>query len=165
MRQILGCVSRGSSADHIRVIGRRCVRMPALSEFPMINVVQPAYHWDPNGGQGSFLPLGRCLLSWDRVFATGDRSDVSVGGPAHGQKRHTLSRICDSCEYASARLPIAPGQGSQLSSPISSAPAVEPAMMDRRTVGPPFFTAGGSSFAVAEAMVLDVGRLRGTEVL
>lgn len=38
----------------------------------------------------------------------------------------------------------------QLGSPISTAPAVEPAMMDRRTLG--FFLAGASSFAVVEAI-------------
>jgi len=44
--------------------------MPALTELPMIMVVQPAYHCEPKGGQGSFLPSGNLRLSWDRVFAT-----------------------------------------------------------------------------------------------
>lgn len=53
----------------------------------MIRVVQPAYHWAPNGGQGSFLPSASCLFSWDRVFAT-VRARVSgergvVGGRTH----------------------------------------------------------------------------------
>ena len=43
----------------------------------MIKVVQPAYQAGPKGGQGSFFPSGRRLLSCVRVFATGFR--VSVG--------------------------------------------------------------------------------------
>lgn len=35
-------------------------RIPALSEFPIISVVHPAYHWRPNGGHGSFWPW----VSW-----------------------------------------------------------------------------------------------------
>lgn len=37
----------------------------------MISVVHPAYHWLPNGGQGSFCELGKRRLSCVRVFATG----------------------------------------------------------------------------------------------
>lgn len=44
--------------------------MPALTELPMIMVVQPAYHCEPKGGQGNFLPSGNRRLSWERVFAT-----------------------------------------------------------------------------------------------
>ena len=44
---------------------------PALTELPMIMVVQPAYHCEPKGGQGSFLPSGNRRLSCERVFATG----------------------------------------------------------------------------------------------
>jgi hypothetical protein len=46
-----------------RITGLKNVRMPALREFPIINVVHPAYHWEPNGGQGSFCEFGNRLLS------------------------------------------------------------------------------------------------------
>lgn len=45
-------------------------RIPALTEFPTINVVHPAYHCFPNGGHGSFFESGSLRLSCDRVFAT-----------------------------------------------------------------------------------------------
>jgi hypothetical protein len=44
--------------------------MPAFKEFPIINVVQPAYHCLPNGGHGSFFPSGKRLLSCVLVLAT-----------------------------------------------------------------------------------------------
>jgi hypothetical protein len=52
--------------------------MPALSEFPMIRVVQPAYHCLPKGGHGSFFPSGNLRLSCDRVFATSGRSGMCM---------------------------------------------------------------------------------------
>lgn len=61
--------------------------MPALAEFPMMSVVQPAYHCDPNGGHGSFLPSARRRLSCVLVFATvcvwtpGKRPHVSSCAP------------------------------------------------------------------------------------
>lgn len=45
-------------------------RIPALAEFPMINVVHPAYHCFPNGGHGSFFESGNLRLSCVRVLAT-----------------------------------------------------------------------------------------------
>jgi len=44
--------------------------MPALAELPMMSVVQPAYHWRPNGGHGSFWPSASRRLSCVRVLAT-----------------------------------------------------------------------------------------------
>lgn len=70
------------------------VRMPALSEFPMISVVQPAYHCLPNGGHGSFLPSARRRLSWERVFATAG----PLGRPrteGEGVALPTLGGVCD----------------------------------------------------------------------
>lgn len=56
----------------------RCVRMPAFAEFPMINVVHPAYHCFPNGGQGSFWPSGRRRLSCVLVFATVQQRQLEI---------------------------------------------------------------------------------------
>jgi len=36
----------------------------------MINVVHPAYHCDPKGGQGSFFPSASRRFNCDLVFAT-----------------------------------------------------------------------------------------------
>ncbi len=57
------------------------VRIPALSEFPMIKVVHPAYHCLPKGGHGSFCELGKRRLSCDLVLATRrtmGQSDIGV---------------------------------------------------------------------------------------
>jgi hypothetical protein len=69
-------------------------RIPALSEFPMIRVVQPAYHCFPNGGHGSFLPSGSRRLSCDRVFATGGWSGM-FGRGQERQRRHTFGGVCN----------------------------------------------------------------------
>lgn len=53
---------RETSASHSRI--------PAFREFPIINVVQPANHCLPNGGQDNFCESGNFRLSWLRVFAT-----------------------------------------------------------------------------------------------
>jgi len=45
-------------------------RIPAFNEFPIISVVQPAYHCLPNGGHGSFFPSGKRRLSCVLVLAT-----------------------------------------------------------------------------------------------
>lgn len=53
------------------VIGeRRYTLIPAFNEFPITNVVHPAYHAAPNGGQGSFLPSAKRRFNCVRVFAT-----------------------------------------------------------------------------------------------
>ena len=44
--------------------------MPAFRELPMINVVHPAYHAFPNGGQGSFAASGNLRFNCVLVFAT-----------------------------------------------------------------------------------------------
>ena len=45
-------------------------RIAAFAEFPMIDVVHPAYHCRPNGGHGSFAPSARFRFSCVLVFAT-----------------------------------------------------------------------------------------------
>ena len=52
--------------------------MPAFKELPMISVVQPAYHCDPNGGHPSFCPSGNRRLSCVLVFATGKGQCMSL---------------------------------------------------------------------------------------
>jgi len=46
------------------------VRIPALAELPMMSVVQPAYHCEPKGGHGSFLPSASRRFSCVLVLAT-----------------------------------------------------------------------------------------------
>jgi hypothetical protein len=46
------------------------VLMPAFSEFPIINVVQPAYQAFPNGGHGNFPASGSLRFNCVLVFAT-----------------------------------------------------------------------------------------------
>ena len=54
------------------------VRIPAFKEFPMIKVVQPAYHCLPNGGQGSFCPSDNLRLSCVLVLATVAHVSIQV---------------------------------------------------------------------------------------
>jgi hypothetical protein len=49
---------------------RNNVLMPALSELPIMSVVQPAYHCRPNGGHGNLWPSANRRLSWVLVLAT-----------------------------------------------------------------------------------------------
>lgn len=58
-----------ASASRFLYVSKATKRMPALSELPMMSVVQPAYHCGPNGGQGSFLPSASRRFSCVRVFA------------------------------------------------------------------------------------------------
>jgi hypothetical protein len=44
--------------------------MPAFREFPIINVVHPAYQAFPNGGHGSFAASGNLRFNCVLVFAT-----------------------------------------------------------------------------------------------
>jgi hypothetical protein len=53
--------------------------MPALAELPMISVVHPAYHCEPNGGHGSFWPAANLRLSCVRVLATVRVLEARVG--------------------------------------------------------------------------------------
>jgi hypothetical protein len=46
------------------------VRIPAFSELPMINVVHPAYHAFPKGGQGNFPASGNLRFNCVLVLAT-----------------------------------------------------------------------------------------------
>lgn len=63
------------------------IRMPALAAFPMISVVQPAYHCDPNGGHGSFCPSASLRLSCVLVFATAAaRQDPGARGGSIGRE-------------------------------------------------------------------------------
>lgn len=128
--------------------------MPALSELPMISVVHPAYHWRPNGGHGSFCPSGNLRLSWDRVLATvsaGQRPDQKCGigsrESGEGERAHTHSAgYVMAAEKADGGAVSDLGHelgGRRQHAPISTAPAVEPAMMERRALGP--LTAGCAS--------------------
>ena len=74
--------------------------MPAFKEFPIMSVVQPAYHCEPKGGHGSFLPSGRRRFSCVLVLATsrgsrqvGVRGRVFGGGDCSSSGRHTFGRI------------------------------------------------------------------------
>lgn len=72
--------------------------MPALAELPMISVVHPAYHCEPNGGHGSFCPAANLRLSCVRVLATVVRVKVSIREQlAFGGRQRTLGRVCDGC--------------------------------------------------------------------
>lgn len=69
------------------------IRIPALAALPMIRVVQPAYHCDPNGGHGSFCPSASLRLSCVLVFATTVARQVPVaraGGQLVGRSTYTL---------------------------------------------------------------------------
>ena len=68
------------------------IRMPALAALPMISVVHPAYHCDPNGGHGSFCPSASLRLSCVLVFATAVARQVLVarGDQLVGRSTYTL---------------------------------------------------------------------------
>jgi hypothetical protein len=67
----------------------------------MINVVHPAYHWLPNGGQGSFCEVGNRLLSCVRVFATGG-GEKKLESEMCCQQDGTWSRSAHSAGYVMA---------------------------------------------------------------
>ena len=60
--------------------------MPAFNEFPVINVVQPAYHCAPKGGQGSFRALGNRRFNCMRVFATMDYVSEDLSEVSHRRR-------------------------------------------------------------------------------
>ena len=128
--------------------------MPALAELPMIKVVHPAYHCLPNGGHGSFWPAANLRLSCVLVLATAAHVRVFAwesNRPSRGSQR-TFGRVCDCCRSRDCVSDCACDFGGQ-SSPISTAPAVAPARMDRRALGP--LTAGcASSLAGADDIVV-----------
>lgn len=64
----------------------------------MIKVVHPAYHWLPNGGQGSFFESGNRLLSCVRVFATAGED----GLVEHGRHRDCGIATAHSAGYVMA---------------------------------------------------------------
>lgn len=110
----------------------RVVRIPALSELPMISVVHPAYHAFPNGGNPSFCPCGNRRFSCVRVLAT---ASCIVNGSDQvrvlGWRVHSAGYViagkgsdCLPCSGACRR-----------NRPISTAPAVDPAMIDRNALG------------------------------
>lgn len=66
----------------------------------------------------------------------------------------TLGRVCDRCIAIFVSRHVAKGsraEGTRAAIPISTAPAVEPARMDRKGVGP-FLAGDESSFAVEDAI-------------
>lgn len=58
-----------ASASMLLYVSKATKRMPALSELPMMSVVQPAYHCVPKGGHGSFWPAASRRFSCVRVLA------------------------------------------------------------------------------------------------
>jgi hypothetical protein len=104
--------------------------MPALSELPMIKVVQPAYHCLPKGGHGSFFPSGNLRFNCDRVFATRLWSGSVFGRKDSGLRTfggvcycYTIESVHDSKTRSDALLHI------------STAPAVAPARIERIALG------------------------------
>ena len=96
----------------------------------MIKVVHPAYHAFPNGGHPSFCPSGKRRLSCVLVFAT--EGDCQSGFAS-----------TDSSNTHSAGYVIAVGLSIRVRDvrcsvgdiPISTAPAVEPAIIERSALG------------------------------
>jgi hypothetical protein len=62
--------------------------IPALSEFPIISVVHPAYHWLPNGGHGSFCPG----VSWLLILCSCKNPDTTQS-PAYPRTKATMATI------------------------------------------------------------------------
>ena len=96
----------------------------------MIKVVHPAYQAFPKGGHPSFCPSGKRRLSWVRVFAT--EQDCQQGFVAgdlldtHSAGYVIAVRMLGSIWNIDCRIDHLP---------ISTAPAVEPAIIDRSAVG------------------------------
>lgn len=103
--------------------------MPAFKELPIIKVVHPAYHALPNGGHPSFCPSGNLRLSCVLVFATVKTDQL---GPSFSTTTHRHSAGYVIARYISIGLPKALHSKSV---PISTAPAVEPAMIERNGLG------------------------------
>lgn len=106
--------------------------MPALIELPIMSVVHPAYHCLPNGGHGSFFPSASLRLSCVRVFATVHRLLVSC----NSEVGRSLSRV-HSAGYVTATKTFSIHHVKRFFhyQPISTAPAVEPAIMERKALG------------------------------
>lgn len=110
--------------------------IPAFNEFPIINVVHPAYHALPNGGQPSFLPSGNRRLSCVLVFATVDAHGQGTASIHNWRRAHTFCRICDCCgRFLRQRHSFAILTSQEASVPISTAPAEEPAIIERKALG------------------------------
>jgi hypothetical protein len=99
----------------------------------MMRVVHPAYHCLPNGGQGSFCPSANRLFNCDLVFAT----ILNQLCPYRRAGKRTLSGVGNS--YMTAWLATS-SESCRVCIPISMAPAVDPAMMDRKGLGCFFFS-------------------------
>ena len=84
--------------------------------------MHPAYHALPNGGHGSFAESANLRFNCVLVFATG------VSGGQSNALRSFVSRIY----IHSAGYVI----------PISTAPAVDPAIIERKALGRSFFFSG-----------------------
>lgn len=106
--------------------------MPALIELPIMSVVHPAYHCLPNGGHGSFFPSASLRLSCVRVFATVYRFLVSCAS----EVCRNWSRV-HSAGYVTAMKTVSTHVLYLIRyyQPISTAPAVEPAIMERKALG------------------------------
>lgn len=98
----------------------------------MIKVVHPAYHALPKGGHPSFCPSGNRRLSCVRVLAT---KSLVINGLIRSEQAYgarTFCRVCDRCKRVRSHLCL---QACKEGIPISTAPAVDPAMMDRSALG------------------------------
>lgn len=111
----------------------------------MMRVVHPAYHCLPKGGQGSFCPSANRLFNCDLVFATTPNQYCRSALTRRVSER-TLSGVGNS--YMAAWLATS-SESCRVSIPISMAPAVDPAMMDRKGLGGFFF----SPVCVVDAMI------------
>jgi hypothetical protein len=97
--------------------------------FPTISVVHPAYHCAPNGGHGNFLPSGNLLFSCVLVFATVQYQYTQSGNEAWfiHSAGYVIATHIYQYDYAGHRYIYI--------TPISVAPAREPAIIDRRALG------------------------------
>ena len=97
----------------------------------MTTVVQPVYQAPPNGGHGSFLPSGSRRFNCVRVLATIENGEIvhwripTALSPTFGWIRDRYSQIVNSIDITCSNGCL----------PISTAPAVEPAITERRALG------------------------------
>ena len=121
--------------------------MPAFAELPITSVVHPAYHALPKGGHGSFCPSASRRLSCVLVFATNLWVRKEYPGYRKVEGLRTFGRVCyrwvHRVSSSYIKREILRGRGHKQ---ISTAPAVAPAMMLRRGLGPFFGSACWSSF-------------------
>jgi len=109
--------------------------MPAFIEFPIIRVVHPAYQAEPNGGQGSFLLSGSLRLSCDLVFATAHRQISIDLDTLLSFMGRTFGGICNRWIGGLLVNNLFKNCCFKAYVPISTPPAVDPAIIDRSALG------------------------------